>query len=73
MGRKKKIRICKDCGKTDNISQHNLCVECGIKRQKESIRQLAAKEGDIYDKWLKNTLAGLLEKHKEATNKKKEK
>lgn len=57
MPRRKKIRICDMCGtRVDVNPRSNLCLTCALIKQGESVRQLKAKEGPIYDKWK----AGLL-------------
>lgn len=50
------VRACKDCGVVESrftvLSQKSLCPSCGTERMMEALRQMRAKEGPIYDKWL---------------------
>ena len=60
--KKRKILICKICGKRSHyISQNNLCEKCMINKIKSVNLQMLTKEGPAYDKW-KIKLARHLEK-----------
>lgn len=54
---------CIVCGKwyraRERRYKHTCSDECSMERMRESIAQLRAKSGDIYDKWADHTAAGL--------------
>ena len=44
--------ICKRCGKeTEFLSRRGLCGSCGMGGVYESVKQMQAKSGPIYEKW----------------------
>jgi len=45
---------CKRCRKeSPRLSQHGLCIECSQKAVAESVKQMRAKKGRHYRKWLR--------------------
>lgn len=55
----KKYRECPDCGELIFAAKGKRCMECGIKRNIESIEQVRAKQGPIYHHWKKRLLKGM--------------
>jgi len=62
------MKRCKICGREfpdDEISHRGICVRCGFKRMRESIKQLQEKRGEIYERWLKRWKEGVRRKLEE--------
>lgn len=49
-------KTCKRCKRPTNecgqLSRYGNCTDCAIELQAEAARQMAAKEGPYYDRWL---------------------
>ena len=53
---------CRSCGlllPPKQLSNRGLCAKCAMKRVMETIRQLYAHDGWIWEKWRRNYLAGM--------------
>lgn len=49
------MKLCKDCGREfdeSELSRRGLCETCGLLRVEESIRQMTAQKGPIYEKYV---------------------
>lgn len=54
--KRKKVTHCLRCGvpKEQNpLNRKGFCLECGLARAAESIRQMSEKRGPIYDEWVR--------------------
>ena len=60
MSKPKRCRICKRI--TKHRSKTGRCKSCSMNKCIVVVKQLRAKKGKIYKKWLRNTLAGLKKK-----------
>ena len=52
MGRKRKIRVCRLCGTTENVSRRNLCPKSREKVIQQTVKELQEKKGSAYQRWL---------------------
>ena len=53
---------CRSCGTihwTAHLSNRGLCAKCALERVLETIRQLQAHEGWIWDKWVRSYVAAM--------------
>ena len=54
--------FCRSCGlllPARQLSNRGLCAKCAMKRVMETIRQLYAHEGWIWDKWVRSYIAAM--------------
>lgn len=67
LGRKKsKKKVCVICGNlVKRVSRKGNCPACSKQMVVDSINQLQAKEGVVYDKWEKNITAGIIKARKQ--------
>jgi len=64
-GRPSKKRYCKYCGVELPVAterRQNYCLDCGLKRALQNLRELRKKEGEFYEKWRLSLLRSLAEK-----------
>lgn len=54
----KERECCAACGRHEDdvgrLSGRRLCVDCSSSRAVEAARQMAAKEGEYYERWLRS-------------------
>ena len=50
---------CKRCGEVAAVSKRGYCRLCGYTLMVDSVRQLKAKKGPVYEKWKAGLLASL--------------
>jgi len=64
-GRPPKKRYCKYCGVELPVATERrqpYCLDCGIKRALQNLRELRKKEGEFYEKWRRGLLKSLSER-----------
>ena len=63
MGRPRAVHECVGCGKPTprrgRMSDGVRCLECSISRQIEASKQMRAKKGEHYDRWLEGMKAAI--------------
>jgi len=50
----RKVGHCRDCGETKPLSKRGLCRSCGYGRVIEANRQMKAREGLLYEKYIRH-------------------